>query len=197
MSMFTFKSYDPVKGKFIDIENGNSKVSTLLEAQQVLVPPSSGVRNASAGLLALSGYARNIYDPFSPSIVHPIPSSSSLLDNRDPQIPFLSRPPAQGGRFSFDKPSYSLPPISALPPDHPSTPTPSFTGPVRSVRSPLRPQLHRQHFTPLPTRRSPSLSPTLSSSVQRWSPGPSRFSWDRSMSPSGLSFSSETSPPQP
>ena len=117
MSIFTFKAYNPGKGKFIDIESDNSKVSISSESQQASISPSSGVRNASVGLLALNSYARNIYDPFSPSIVHPIPSSSTLLDNRDPQIPFLSRPPAQVGRFSFDKPSYSLPPVSALPPD--------------------------------------------------------------------------------
>jgi hypothetical protein len=40
------------------------------------------------------------------------------------------------------------------------------------------------------------LSSALSSPVQRRSPGPSRFSWDRPLSPSGLSFSSEISPPQ-
>ncbi len=141
MSMFTFKAYDPGKGKFTNIENDNSKVNMSPEAQQVLVPPSSGVRNASTGLIALSSYARNIYDPFSPSIVHPIPSFSSLLDNHDPQIPFLSRNPAPLGSFSFDKPSYSLPMISEFPLDHSSTPTPSYARPVHSVRAPLRPLL--------------------------------------------------------
>ena len=43
---------------------------------------------------------------------------------------------------------------------------------------PFLDQQHRQHFTSLSTRRSPSLSPTLSSPVQRWSPGPSRFPWN-------------------
>jgi hypothetical protein len=139
--MFTFKSYDPVKGKFIDIESDNSKLSSPFEAQQISVPPSSVACNASIGLLALSSYAGNVYDPLSSSIVHPIPSSSSLLYNRDSQIPFLSRPPTQGGCFSFDKPSYSLSPISAFPPDHPSTPTPSFIRPVRSAHSALSPLL--------------------------------------------------------
>jgi len=200
MSIFTFKTYDPIKSKFIDVESDNSKVNVSPEVQQVSVPPSSDAPDASADLLAFKNHARNIYDPFSPSIVHPIPSFSSLVDNRDHQVSFLTRSPAPLGSFPFDKSSHSPPRVSALPLDPRSTAASSFARPVRSVRSPLGPlldQQYRQHFTPLSTRRSPSLSPTLSSPVQRWSPGPSRFPWDRPMSPSGLSFSSETSSPQP
>lgn len=185
MSIFTFKAYNPGKGTFIDIKTDNSKSNASPEAQQVPVASSSGVRNASAGLLALSNYIRTTHDPFSPSVIHSIQSFSSLPDNRNPQLPFLSRPPARVGLFLFEKPSYSLQPISTLSLDHPSIPTPNFTRPVRPIRSPLGPlldQQHRQHFTPLPTRRSPSLSSALSSPDRRWSPGPSRLSWDRSMS---------------
>jgi hypothetical protein len=199
MSIFTFKTYNPIKRKFIDVESDNSKINPPLEAQQASVSPSSGAPDASADLLAFSNHARRIYDPLSPSIVHPVPSFSSL-DNRDPQVPIVARSPTPLGSFPFDQSSYSPPRVSALPPDHFSTPTPSFARPVRSIRSPVGPlldQQHRQRFTPLLTRRSSSLSPTLSSPVQRWSPGPSRFRWDRPMSPSGLSFSSETSPPGP
>lgn len=196
--MFTFKAYDPIKGKFIIDESDNSKISIPLEAQQASISPSSDPRDASVDLLAFNIHARNTYDPFSSSIVHPIRSFSSL-DNRAPQVPFLTRSSAPLGSLSFDKSSDSPPRISALPPDHRPSPTPSFARPVRSVRSPLGPlldQQHRQSFTPLPTRRASSLSPSLSSPVQRWSPGPSRFPWDRPISPSGLSFSSETSSPQ-
>src|SRR5437762_4815430 len=60
MSIFTFKAYDPGKCKFIDVESDNSKVNASSEAQQVSIPPSSGVRNASAGLLALSSYRNRL-----------------------------------------------------------------------------------------------------------------------------------------
>lgn len=134
--MFTFKAYDPGIGKFINIESDNSKISASPEAQHVSVPPSSSFHNLSTGLLALNNYVKNIHDLLSSSIVRLISSFSPLLDNRDPQIPFLSRPPTQMGFFSFDNPSYSLPPVSALPPDYPSIPTPNLTRPVLSICSP-------------------------------------------------------------
>jgi hypothetical protein len=90
MSMFTFKAYDPAKHQFIDLESDNSTCTPSPESQQVSVPRSSGARNASAGLLALGKYARDTYDPFSPSVVHPIPPSSPLLDDRDPLAAYVS-----------------------------------------------------------------------------------------------------------